>query len=115
MPLKLKVAKNLKPYFVCNDCGIQIFIRGKQGIKLLAVFIKDIRISLNDSLKIMTLSRQIMNFQKEIEKIEEQENKILKFLSIKNPALEQLKTSHHKQIEKLQQQIDAIIKKGELL
>jgi DNA-directed RNA polymerase subunit RPC12/RpoP len=27
--------KNGKPYFVCDSCGIQLFIRKKQGIELL--------------------------------------------------------------------------------
>ena len=27
--------KNGKPYFVCDPCGIQLFIRRKQGIELL--------------------------------------------------------------------------------
>lgn len=31
--LEVRHDKNSKPYFVCNDCGIQLFIRGKNGIK----------------------------------------------------------------------------------
>lgn len=25
--------KNRKPYFICDSCGVQIFVRGRQGIK----------------------------------------------------------------------------------
>jgi len=25
--------KNQKPYFICDPCGVQIFVRGRQGIK----------------------------------------------------------------------------------
>jgi hypothetical protein len=31
--LIIKLAKTKKPYCVCNDCGVQIFVRGKAGIK----------------------------------------------------------------------------------
>ena len=27
-----RTSKNKKPYFVCDDCGIQLFVRGKRGI-----------------------------------------------------------------------------------
>ena len=33
--------KNGKPYFVCDRCGIQLFVRGKQGIERLAQFFKN--------------------------------------------------------------------------
>ena len=33
--------KNGKPYFVCDPCGIQFFIRGKQGIERLEQFFKN--------------------------------------------------------------------------
>ncbi len=31
--IPVKDTKNLKPYFICNDCGMQLFVRGKEGIK----------------------------------------------------------------------------------
>jgi DNA-directed RNA polymerase subunit RPC12/RpoP len=33
--LDKRIDKNGKPYFVCDHCGIQVFIRGKRGIKRL--------------------------------------------------------------------------------
>ena len=37
--LEKRVTKtNKKPYFVCDLCGIQLFIRGKQGIERLSEF-----------------------------------------------------------------------------
>ena len=33
--LEIKISKKQKPYCVCLDCGIQLFIRGKQGISRL--------------------------------------------------------------------------------
>jgi DNA-directed RNA polymerase subunit RPC12/RpoP len=35
--------KNLKPYFVCDPCGVQIFVRGRQGIANLAELIKTLK------------------------------------------------------------------------
>jgi hypothetical protein len=33
--LERRIDKNGKPYFVCDTCGIQLFIRRKRGIELL--------------------------------------------------------------------------------
>ena len=33
--LEIKVSKKQKPYCVCLDCGIQLFVRGKEGINRL--------------------------------------------------------------------------------
>jgi hypothetical protein len=33
--LEKRIDKNRKPYFVCNPCGIQLFVRRQQGIDLL--------------------------------------------------------------------------------
>lgn len=35
--------KHGKPYFVCDSCGVQVFIRGRQGIKNLAELITTLR------------------------------------------------------------------------
>jgi hypothetical protein len=39
--LDKRTDKNLKPYFVCNPCGIQLFVRRPHGIKLLDKFLRD--------------------------------------------------------------------------
>jgi DNA-directed RNA polymerase subunit RPC12/RpoP len=33
--LDLRISKTQKPYFICEECGMQIFVRGKRGIKRL--------------------------------------------------------------------------------
>lgn len=33
--LEKRTSKRFKPYFVCDRCGIQLFVRGKQGIERL--------------------------------------------------------------------------------
>ena len=30
--LDIRVSKKQKPYCVCQDCGVQLFVRGKRGI-----------------------------------------------------------------------------------
>ena len=35
--------KHSKPYFICDSCGVQIFVRGQQGIKNLAELIATLR------------------------------------------------------------------------
>lgn len=35
--------KNEKPYFICDPCGVQIFVRGRQGVKNLAQLIETLK------------------------------------------------------------------------
>jgi len=35
--------KNQKPYFICNPCGVQIFVRGHQGIENLAQLVEQLQ------------------------------------------------------------------------
>lgn len=41
--LRLRRDKHEKPYFVCDACGMQIFIRGRQGIENLDQLIETLR------------------------------------------------------------------------
>jgi len=41
--LEKRTDKNGKPYFVCDPCGIQVFVRRKQGIGLLEEVFRNIR------------------------------------------------------------------------
>lgn len=41
--LQRRTDKNAKPYFICNPCGTQIFIRGEQGIENLNELIATLR------------------------------------------------------------------------
>jgi DNA-directed RNA polymerase subunit RPC12/RpoP len=35
--------KHAKPYFICDPCGVQIFVRGRQGIRNLAELLATLR------------------------------------------------------------------------
>jgi DNA-directed RNA polymerase subunit RPC12/RpoP len=39
--LEKRTTKRRKPYFVCDGCGIQLFVRGKQGIEKLDQFFRN--------------------------------------------------------------------------
>ena len=41
--LKQRKDKHAKPYFVCDPCGVQIFVRGRQGIKNLDQLLATLR------------------------------------------------------------------------
>jgi len=41
--LRQRKDKNDKPYFICDPCGMQIFVRGRQGIENLAQLIVTLR------------------------------------------------------------------------
>jgi hypothetical protein len=38
---EVRADKRNKPYFQCNECALQVFIRGEQGIALLKKAIAD--------------------------------------------------------------------------
>jgi len=40
--LEERTDKKNKPYFVCDPCGIQLFIRRKQGIEKLRVLLAEL-------------------------------------------------------------------------
>lgn len=41
--LEKRTSKNGKPYFVCDACGIQLFVRRKQGIEKLCKLIDELQ------------------------------------------------------------------------
>jgi chaperonin cofactor prefoldin len=41
--LNQRTDKNNKPYFICNPCGMQIFIRREQGIQKLEELIRNLK------------------------------------------------------------------------
>ncbi len=43
--LETRFSKNKKPYFVCYECGIQLFVRGKSGIRKLEELLANISVT----------------------------------------------------------------------
>jgi hypothetical protein len=42
-PLPIEISQKQKPYCICNDCGIQLFFRGKAGIRRLHALLREKR------------------------------------------------------------------------
>ena len=80
-PLELKESKKLKPYCLCLECGIQIFIRGKIGIsrlrKLLAhrggknIFGKKSAVSLERSKRVTEILAEMAEINRKMKEIKD--------------------------------------------
>ncbi len=46
--LEVRTSKKDKPYLVCNDCGIQVFVRFEKGMKRLEKLLKS-KVSFSDT------------------------------------------------------------------
>jgi hypothetical protein len=77
--LEKRIDKNRKPYFVCNPCGIQLFIRRQHGITLLDKLLRDVakneipfRHRAEEVHKIQALLTEINGVKQQIERLEAQ-------------------------------------------
>jgi hypothetical protein len=77
--LERRIDKNRKPYFVCNPCGIQLFIRRQHGIRLLEKLLRDVaknelpfRQRAEEVHKIQALLTEINGVKQQIERLEAQ-------------------------------------------
>jgi hypothetical protein len=77
--LEKRTDKNGKPYFVCNPCGIQLFVRREHGIKLLEKLIRDcekneipFRQRAQEIFKISALLTEITELRKQIDRMKSQ-------------------------------------------
>jgi len=41
--LQIKITKKHRPYWICNDCGTQVFVRGEKGIVRLEALVRNSR------------------------------------------------------------------------
>jgi hypothetical protein len=81
--LEKRTDKNGKPYFVCNPCGIQLFVRRPHGITLLNKLLADaarneipFKHRADEVYKIQALLSEIDGVKKQIERLQSQ----IKFL-----------------------------------
>ncbi len=77
--LEKRTDKNSKPYFVCNPCGIQLFVRRKHGIELLEKLLRNIsrheipfRQRAEQVYQIQALLTEINGVKQQIERLESQ-------------------------------------------
>ena len=81
--LEKRIDKNGKPYFVCNPCGIQLFVRRPHGIALLNKLLADaarneipFKHRAEEVYKIQALLSEINGIKQQIERLQSQ----IKFL-----------------------------------
>jgi hypothetical protein len=74
--LNMRTDKNRKPYFVCDPCGMQLFIRRKQGSERLQEIFENIEKAqipfsehARDLYEIQALVKEVHGVKAEIEKI----------------------------------------------
>jgi hypothetical protein len=77
--LERRTDKNGKPYFVCNPCGIQLFVRRPHGIKLLDKLLSDaarnelpFKHRAEEVYKIQALLTEINGVKEQIKRLESQ-------------------------------------------
>ncbi len=77
--LERRIDKNRKSYFVCNPCGIQLFIRRQHGIELLEKLMRDcekneipFRQQAQQIYKIQALLTEINGTKKQIDRLKAQ-------------------------------------------
>jgi hypothetical protein len=77
--LRQRRDKNEKPYFICDPCGMQIFVRGRQGIENLSqliVMLKERNFPFREHARtlhaIQAVLTEIRGVKKEIKAIEDE-------------------------------------------
>ena len=76
--LEQRTSKNGKPYFVCDSCGIQLFVRRKQGIEKLSKLIAEMenqqvysRAQSSEYLRILSILNEVSATKTQIKKIDD--------------------------------------------
>jgi hypothetical protein len=97
--LEQRQTKNNKPYFVCNPCGMQLFIRCAQGAENLQLLIKTlherevpVRAHAHNLFQISAILQELNGVERELEKLENSTGFFSKPSEEKLRAIELLKT-----------------------
>ena len=71
--LPVRMSQKQKPYCVCNECGIQLFFRGRSGIKRLQTLLESVEAVPEDFLKgtaVVALYNRLEELRQQKEKFE---------------------------------------------
>lgn len=108
--LTQRTDKNRKPYFICDPCGVQIFVRGRQGIKNLSELIATLnerdfafREHMVTLYEIQAVLTEIRGIEKEIESL----NSVLDIV-IPNERKDRTRELLNKRIETLLGRLELI-------
>jgi DNA-directed RNA polymerase subunit RPC12/RpoP len=110
--LTQRTDKNRKPYFICDPCGVQIFIRGRQGIKNLSQLIETLKEKDFAFRENMATLYDIQGILTEIRGIEKEIDSLSSVLDIviPNERKERTRALLTKRIETLLGRLDLIAK-----
>jgi hypothetical protein len=110
--LEQRTDKNRKPYFICDPCGVQIFIRGRQGIKNLSQLIATLKEKDFAFREHMTTLYDIQGILTEIRGIEKEIDSLSSVIDIviTNERKERTRELLKKRIETLLGRLDQIAK-----
>ena len=111
----IKYSKRNKPYFICDHCGIQTFIRRDKGIELFNRLIQFIQgnsgISTNSGLnrpESIWLINQLITLQGKLKQIQGEQEKLNLFES--NSGLEASEKLIKKEIRVIEEKIEGLFK-----
>ncbi len=78
---KVEISKKQKPYYFCNSCGVQVFIRGQSGIQRFKQISNDEKLlellnsnSFSKNSEVIYLLSQIRQIEAAISRIEDEED-----------------------------------------
>ncbi len=75
-PITVKLTKKDKPYFVCNPCGLQVFVRCKPGILTLKRLLKAIARAGDKFQKLNRSSYQTLSLASRLNELQTRLNRV---------------------------------------
>jgi hypothetical protein len=103
--VEIRYSKRQKPYLVCDPCGVQIFIRGKQGISLLnkwkKVFLNQNHTA-SETSEVLRLVDQLDKFKTSLKKVEDSQGSWATIFA-ENPAADAIKSEIEKTENRLRE------------
>jgi transcription elongation factor Elf1 len=113
--LSIRTDKNSKRYLVCDLCGLQAFVRKKDGIKRLEKLASEIR---GARLYFENAQREVRAMQAVIKEIDEIKNEIAQTekrigILFPDPDLVRIKEALERKLQNSLQRLDSLAQKGE--
>jgi hypothetical protein len=111
MALPVRMSQKQKPYCVCNDCGIQVFFRGRAGIQRLQTLLKSARPVSEDFSQgtfVVTLYNRLEELRKQREELEAKQGIIFR-----NETLDDAIAALDGEIKRIETEISKIRKSAE--
>lgn len=108
MGLQIRISRREKPYCICNLCGIQIFFRGKAGIRRPKELLEEEKMisardsSASESVSLYNRLEQLKTQRKELE------NK--QGFIFRNPDLDNAISAVEKEIDRIKNELEKIAK-----